>query len=682
MYQNQLSEEVITDYIFRQRLYNSMHPKLRQQAELIYDEDDTFKQLIKDVERIDAVLRDTGVYKDEKRDYPSNSSKPKDRHKSKGKTAKGYKKQDRDDRKAGPTCYSCGGKGHMSKECPSKKDDKKGKGKMIKKEARSNNVEYEQDSMHEVYIHATEIESYATAQTTRPANIKPHGSLEGMIHLNGKEAKVLFDTGTIGANIVSAHIVTTHGIPCTEMAKPTKIHMAMKGSRSESQKECSVEISVGKMKVPNTKMIIGNLAKYDALIGMPFLMQHQASIDCHKLTLEFPKHRVRVNCMPTSEYVRAAVLSTEKIMDQHANGFPESIPGGLPPLRKINHRIRLKPSVEVRTLPTYSVPEQHMAALSEWIREKERQGVIRGQAVHGAAPMFVQYKKDGKRARPLVGLTERNKITLKDDEPIPNQTTILNDMARARYRSKIDLSDAYFQTRVEPEDVWKNSFKSPFGGFVSEVMLQGDMNAPGTFMRIMSDLMADFLGKFVWVYIDDLLIFSNTEEDHLEHIAAICNKLEGAQFYASRKKSEFFAPRIEVLGRIIDDEGLKADPERIAKIEAWSTPTTKRQLQEFLGVVNYISKFLPHIPTLTAPVTALTGTAEFVWTAVMGAPYREVNSKVATAPKLQVEDKDRVNNSRRIKMVKFNIVKLKASLNKFSGGKLIIEVECQTLKLK
>jgi len=145
----------------------------------------------------------------------------------------------------------------MSKECPSKKDDKKGKGKAIKKEARLNNVEYEQDSMDEVYIHATEIESYATAQTTRPANMKPHGSLEGMIHLNGKEAKVLFDTGTIRANIVSAHFVTTHGIPCIEIAKPTKIHMAMKGSRSESQKECSVEISVGKMKIPNTKMIIG-----------------------------------------------------------------------------------------------------------------------------------------------------------------------------------------------------------------------------------------------------------------------------------------------------------------------------------------------------------------------------------------------------------------------------------------
>jgi len=243
--------------------------------------------------------------------------------------------------------------------------------------------------------------------------------------------------------------------------------------------------------------------------------------------------------------------------------------------------------------------------------------------------MFVQYKKDGKRARPLVDLTERNKIRLKDDEPIPNQMTILNDMTRARYRSKIDLSDAYFQTRVEPEDVWKNSFKSPFGGFVSELMLQGYMNAPGIFMHIMSHLMADFLRKFIWAYLDHILIFSDTEKDHLKHIAAICKKLKGALFYASRKKSKFFASRIEVLGHIIDDEGLKPNPEKIAKIKAWTTPTTKRQLQEFLGVVNYISKFLQHIATLTAPLTALTGTVEFLWTALHDAAMTNIKKLIA-----------------------------------------------------
>src|ERR1700712_5396756 len=108
--------------------------------------------------------------------------------------------------------------------------------------------------------------------------------------------------------------------------------------------------------------------------------------------------------------------------------------------------------------------------------------------------------------RPLVNLTARNKITIKDDETIPNQRMILNLVGRARYRSKIDLSDAYFQTRVEPKDVDQNGFKSPFGCFISKVMLQGDINAPGMIMRIMSDLFADYLGQFLSVYIDDILI--------------------------------------------------------------------------------------------------------------------------------------------------------------------------------
>jgi len=112
-------------------------------------------------------------------------------------------------------------------------------------------------------------------------------------------------------------------------------------------------------------MIIGNLAKYDALIGMPFLMQQQASIDRHKLILEFPKHGGRVNCTSTSKYVRAVVVATEEMIDQHADLCPESILEGLPPLRKINHRNRLKPTAEARTLPTYSVPARHTAALSK-----------------------------------------------------------------------------------------------------------------------------------------------------------------------------------------------------------------------------------------------------------------------------------------------------------------------------
>ena len=155
------------------------------------------------------------------------------------------------------------------------------------------------------------------------------------------------------------------------------------------------------------------------------------------------------------------------------------------------------PDKDLGTLRTYSIPERWAKDMTIWINEKIDQGILEQKAVHGAPPMFAQEKKDKVRMRPLFDLTARNNITIKDDETIPNQRMILNSLGRARYRSKIDFSDDYFQTRVEPKDVDKNGFKSPFGCFISKVMLQGDMNAPGTFMRIMSDLFAEYLGQFM-----------------------------------------------------------------------------------------------------------------------------------------------------------------------------------------
>ena len=190
--------------------------------------------------------------------------KPKKEFSIKGK-AVGNKEQKK------KTCYTCSGEGHMSRNCPSKNNKAKRK-PPAKKEATSNLAE-QHNKYEEVYINTLKFESYATAKTktAHPATIKVHHTLKGTMFINGKVARVLFDTGTIGANLISAAFVTTHGIPCTTMKEPTKILMAMKGSRSESQKEYLVNIAVDKLQTKGNKMLVGNLAKYDALIGMPFL---------------------------------------------------------------------------------------------------------------------------------------------------------------------------------------------------------------------------------------------------------------------------------------------------------------------------------------------------------------------------------------------------------------------------
>ena len=490
MHRSRLPEDTISDYAFIQQFFTSMHPTLRQDVEVQYTGEEDINTVIVTTERRDSIHQSTGAYGKTQYDKSLNNTAKKQEPKptkqfnikSKANTTKELKKR---------TCFTCGGEGHMARNCSSKND--KGKGKAPPKREAASNLAEQNSKYDEVYINTLEFESYTAAKVkaTRPSTIKAHHALEGTMFIHGKEARVLFDTGTIGANLKSAAFVTTNGIPCTAMKEPTKILMAMKGSRSESYKECTVDLAVDKLQTKGNKILVGNLAKYDALIGMPFLKQHGAIIECGGLAIDFPKYGIRINCTPTSGNIRAGVVTTEDVINQHPEVFPELIPEGLPPLSKINHEIRLKPGTDLGTLPTYSIPERWAKDMSKWMNEKIEQGIIERKMVHGAAPIFAQEKIDKIRMRPLVDLTARNEITIKDDETVPNQRKILNSLGRAKYRSKIDLSNANVQTRVEPKDVNKNGFKSPFGCFVSKVMLQGDMNAPGTLMRIMSDLFTD-----------------------------------------------------------------------------------------------------------------------------------------------------------------------------------------------
>ena len=140
-------------------------------------------------------------------------------------------------------------------------------------------------------------------------------------------------------------------------------------------------------------------------------------------------------------------------------------------------------------------------------------------------------------------------------------------MAKANFCSKIDLVDAYFQIRVKPEDEKHTAFKTPDGQmYNSRVMQQGDCNSPSTFMRIINHILQAFLGIFIFVYLDDIFIYSDTLEDHIDHIKQVCLKLWEHRLYASAKKSQFFADKLEILGHYIDNQGIHADPLKIEKI--------------------------------------------------------------------------------------------------------------------
>jgi len=459
-----------------------------------------------------------------------------------------------------------------------------------------------------------------------PLKTQPFKALEFTILINGKSARALADTGTIGGTLISNRFVTTNNIPYTAKMKPVILKMAVKGSRSTSYYGCNVEIQIGRMKIPKVDMMVTPVSDYDVLVSMDNLTRFGAEINCRKSTIYFPDYKVRIYCDGKSTQARSAMAKPQEKPD-FPSLFPEAfvkeIPEELPPLRPILHRIVLKDPTKLIKTPVVKYPDALLGRFKDWIDKQMAAGILKRERAPGGASMFIQAKLDG-RIRPLVDLRSRNQNTEADYSQIPNQQTILSAVARGKFRSKIDLSDAYFQTRVHHHDVKYNTIKTPFGSFTSEVMMQGDMNAPATFVTVMEDLFHKELGDYVWVYIDDIFIFSNTFKDHIQHVTDVCDKLRKAGFYANTKQSMFFAERLEILGHTIDNDGLHPAPGKIHSIMDWTKPKNQKELERFNGMVNYLWQFLPHAATITASLTEPTGNAEWLWMDLDDAAFEAV----------------------------------------------------------
>lgn len=270
------------------------------------------------------------------------------------------------------------------------------------------------------------------------------------------------------------------------------------------------------------------------------------------------------------------------------------VPEELPPLREVNHTIPLiDDSVHYR-LYRPRCPDSLRSLLTEKIARYTRAGWWKPMSVSQASPMLCLPKKDG-GLRTTIDCRERNANTFKDVTPLPDQDALRMDVARRMIRSKIDLSDAYEQVRVIIEDVWKTAFSTVQGTFVSTVLQQGDCNGPSTFQRLMNTIFRDYIGVFMHVYIDDIFVFSDTIEEHEEHLKIVFDTLRKQHLFLKASKVELYAAVMDCMGHVIDDRGLHADADKLAKIREWRQPRNYNDVQKFLGLVNYVAHFLPDV---------------------------------------------------------------------------------------
>jgi hypothetical protein len=227
--------------------------------------------------------------------------------------------------------------------------------------------------------------------------------------------------------------------------------------------------------------------------------------------------------------------------------------------------------------------------------------------------MLCIHKKD-KHLCTVVDARQRNDNTVKDVTPLPDQEVIREDMARAKIQSKIDLSDTYEQVRIRTQDVDKTVFATITGTYVSLIMQQGDCNAPATFQQLMTSIFRDVIGHFMHVYLDDIFIYSNSIEEHEQHLKVVFDRLRVNVLYLKWSKCNLYAKHIDCLGHMIDDQGIHSDTDKLARIREWQTPRDYTDIQWFVGLVNYLGDFLPEVASYTGPLMVMTQNgAPFHW---------------------------------------------------------------------
>ncbi|KAL1939365.1 hypothetical protein VTO73DRAFT_9921 [Trametes versicolor] len=316
------------------------------------------------------------------------------------------------------------------------------------------------------------------------------------------------------------------------------------------------------------------------------------------------------------------------------------IPLELPPMREINHRI---PLIDEQHRYHYHHPRCPDALRSELKTKMDRYldaGWWEMKPANQAAPLLCVLKKSGK-IRTVIDARQRNDNTFKDVTPFPDQDNIRQDVARAPHRSKIDMSDAYEQIRIEVEDVWKTAFSTIFGTAVSHVMQQGDCNAPGTFQRLMTWIFREYIGVFVHVYLDDIFVFSRTIGEHEEHLRLVFDRLREQRLYLSRAKLDLYSARMDCLGHLIDDRGLHADTDKMAKIRDWPPMQSKDEVLRFLGLVQYLAHFMPDLSAFTSPLETISRNGQpFHWRPLHQTCLDRIKAMACKAPILKPIDPD------------------------------------------
>src|SRR5437762_892107 len=332
----------------------------------------------------------------------------------------------------------------------------------------------------------------------------------------------------------------------------------------------------------------------------------------------------------------------QALLQEFKDVFRDELPDGLPPNRAVDHEINTgtEPPSNQNAYPLSVVQLEEQ---TKQIDNLFKRGLIRESTSPWGAPvLFVRKLKVPGEWRMCIDYRALNHKTLKNAYPLPRIQDCLDRLGKASHLTTLDLTSGYWQVRIAEGDIPKTAFNTRYGKYEFLVMPFGLTNAPAMFQTMMNAILRPYIDKFVLVYLDDVLVYSNSEEEHLEHLRLVFEALRQNRIYARPKKCVFNQKHVEFCGHIVGQGVTKVLDSKVRAINDWPQPKNVQEVRQFYGLVNYYHRFIRHFSIIAAPLSDLFKSQDndkqkrrpIIWSTVHQVAFERLKNAITIAPVL------------------------------------------------
>ncbi|GJS56840.1 putative reverse transcriptase domain-containing protein [Tanacetum coccineum] len=462
----------------------------------------------------------------------------------------------------------------------------------------------------------------------------------GTFLLNDHYACILFDSGAEKSFVSSAFTPFINIAPTTlNTSYEVELLDGKVVSTNTILHSCTLVLLNRVFKID---LLPTQLGSFDIIIGMDWLAYHRALIDCYEKIVCIPLPNGKIlevqGERPEKDLRSLACIKTDEkklndicVVQDFPDVFLDNLLG-LPLVQEIEFRIDLIPGASPVVISPYRLAPLEMLELLNQLKELQEKGFIRPSHSPWGAPVLFVKNKNGSM-RMCIDYRELNKLTIKNRYPLPRIDDLFDQLQGACCFSKIDLRSGYHQLRVREENIPKTAFRTRYGHFEFTVMPFGLTNTPAIFIDLINRVCKPYLDKFVIVFIDDILIYSKSEEEHEVHLKTILDILKKEKLYAKFSKCEFWLQEIQFLGHVVNRDGIYVDLSKVESVKNWMTPESPIEIRSFLGLAGYYQRFIENYSKIAKPLTLLTQKNKaYVWGDKQDEAFQILKEKLCNAP--------------------------------------------------